>query len=163
MVSVRTKGDKIGVWLGDSNASESIITVGKKFKERLNIDPQVNHYFPFFSTDYTDRKRKKNQNFDPTFPDCSWLWSTSGYNETFWIYGKKSLRCLRVWLNHDGSYRISFDPYDYFQVKKISSLTLLCLLCKSFKKIINSANLSLQYTSSSQLIFKNSLISFQKV
>ena len=45
MVSVRTKGDKIGVWLGDSNASESIITVGKKFKERLNIDPQVTHYF----------------------------------------------------------------------------------------------------------------------
>ena len=160
MVSVRTKGDKIGVWLGDSNASESIITVGKKFKERLNIDPQVNHYFPFFNTDYTDRKRKKNQNFDLTFPDCSWLWSTSGYNETFWIYGKKSLCCLRVWLNHDGSYRLSFDPYDYFQVKKISSLTLLCLLCKSFKKIINSANLSLQYTSSSQLIFKNPLISF---
>jgi len=41
VVSVRTKGDKIGVWLGDSNASESIITVGKKFKERLNIDPQT--------------------------------------------------------------------------------------------------------------------------
>jgi len=41
VVSVRTKGDKIGMWLGDSNASESIITVGKKFKERLNIDPQT--------------------------------------------------------------------------------------------------------------------------
>ena len=41
VVSIRAKGDKIGMWLGDSNAGESILTVGKKFKERLNIDPQV--------------------------------------------------------------------------------------------------------------------------
>lgn len=41
VVSVRPKGDKIGMWLGDSNAGEAIITVGKKFKERLNIDPQT--------------------------------------------------------------------------------------------------------------------------
>ena len=40
-MSIRAKGDKIGMWLGDSNAGESILTVGKKFKERLNIDPQV--------------------------------------------------------------------------------------------------------------------------
>merc|ERR1711997_510707 len=41
VVSVRPKGDKIGMWLGDSNAGEAIINVGKKFKERLNIDPQT--------------------------------------------------------------------------------------------------------------------------
>jgi len=41
VVSIRAKGDKIGMWLGDSNAGESILTVGKKFKERLNIDPQT--------------------------------------------------------------------------------------------------------------------------
>jgi len=41
VVSVRTKGDKIGMWLGDSNVGESIITVGKKVKERLNIEAQV--------------------------------------------------------------------------------------------------------------------------
>merc|ERR1712227_182165 len=35
VVSIRAKGDKIGMWLGDSNAGESILTVGKKFKERL--------------------------------------------------------------------------------------------------------------------------------
>ena len=35
-----------------------------------------------------------------------------------------------------------------FKCKRLALLTLLCLLCKSFKKeIINSANLSLQYTS----------------
>jgi len=43
VVSIRAKGDKIGMWLGDSNAGESILTVGKKFKERLNIDPQVSN------------------------------------------------------------------------------------------------------------------------
>lgn len=41
VVSIRAKGDKIGMWLGDSNAGESILMVGKKFKERLNIDPQT--------------------------------------------------------------------------------------------------------------------------
>ena len=44
-MSIRAKGDKIGMWLGDSNAGESILTVGKKFKERLNIDPQVRFFF----------------------------------------------------------------------------------------------------------------------
>ena len=40
-MSVRTKGDKIGMWLGDANVGESIITVGKRTKERLNIENQV--------------------------------------------------------------------------------------------------------------------------
>lgn len=41
VVSVRTKGDKIGMWLGDANVGESIINVGKRTKERLNIENQV--------------------------------------------------------------------------------------------------------------------------
>ena len=44
-MSVRTKGDKIGMWLGDSNVGESIITVGKKVKERLNIEAQVRDFY----------------------------------------------------------------------------------------------------------------------
>ena len=49
VVSVRPKGDKIGMWLGDSSASESITTVGRRVKERLGIDPQVklNHSIAF--------------------------------------------------------------------------------------------------------------------
>ena len=41
VVSVRNKGDKIGMWLGDSSQADSIITVGKKVKDRLGIDLKV--------------------------------------------------------------------------------------------------------------------------
>lgn len=41
VVSVRPKGDKIGMWLGDSSQGEAIISVGKKVKERLGIDAKV--------------------------------------------------------------------------------------------------------------------------
>ena len=156
---MRTKGDKIGVWLGDSNASESIITVGKKFKERLNIDPQVikNWNLWIFRENSKNKQilqklktaniLQQTRNFpgkvkkinkvtknsqicyvfghlhraqgqkiyslkkarlqNPSdkgitkifsFPDCLRIWSTSGYNETFWVYSKKSLRCLKMWM-----------------------------------------------------------------
>ena len=52
VVSVRPKGDKIGMWLGDSSASESITTVGRRVKERLGIDPQVG--LSKFSYNFTD-------------------------------------------------------------------------------------------------------------
>ena len=35
------------MWLGDSSASESITTVGRRVKERLGIDPQVRLLKPF--------------------------------------------------------------------------------------------------------------------
>jgi hypothetical protein len=38
---VRPKGDKIGMWLGDSSKGDSILTIGKKVKERLGIDLRV--------------------------------------------------------------------------------------------------------------------------
>ena len=38
VVSVRNKGDKIGLWLGDASQGTSILTIGKKVKERLGID-----------------------------------------------------------------------------------------------------------------------------
>jgi len=41
VVSVRNKGDKIGIWLGDSSRGESILEVGRMIKERLGIDPKV--------------------------------------------------------------------------------------------------------------------------
>ena len=43
VVSVRPKGDKIGMWLGNATASDSIINIGKKVKERLMINADVSH------------------------------------------------------------------------------------------------------------------------
>lgn len=42
VVSIRPKGDKIGMWLGDASQGESIITVGNKVKQRLGMDHKVN-------------------------------------------------------------------------------------------------------------------------
>ena len=41
VVSVRNKGDKIGMWLGDASQQSSIMTIGKMVKERLGIDARV--------------------------------------------------------------------------------------------------------------------------
>jgi hypothetical protein len=46
VVSIRPKGDKIGMWLGDSSASDSIINIGKKVKERLMINADVSSHPP---------------------------------------------------------------------------------------------------------------------
>lgn len=39
VVNVRSKGDKLGVWLADSSQPDSILRIGKMLKERLGIDP----------------------------------------------------------------------------------------------------------------------------
>ena len=44
VVSVRNKGDKIGMWLGDASQQSSIMTIGKMVKERLGIDARVRKY-----------------------------------------------------------------------------------------------------------------------
>ena len=41
VVSVRNKGDKIGIWLGDATNGHSIVEIGKMVKERLCIDPTL--------------------------------------------------------------------------------------------------------------------------
>jgi len=41
VVSVRNKGDKIGLWLGDSSQGESIMTIGRKTKDRLGIEKKT--------------------------------------------------------------------------------------------------------------------------
>ncbi|XP_076044468.1 eukaryotic translation initiation factor 4E-1A-like isoform X2 [Oratosquilla oratoria] len=41
VVNVRPKGDKIGVWTGDSKKPESILRIGKKLKSSLGIPAQV--------------------------------------------------------------------------------------------------------------------------
>lgn len=41
VVSVRPKGDKIGIWCADQRNAEAIISIGKKIKERLKIDPKT--------------------------------------------------------------------------------------------------------------------------
>ena len=43
VVSVRNKGDKIGMWLGDASIGESIMSIGKKVKQRLGIDLKVGY------------------------------------------------------------------------------------------------------------------------
>ncbi len=49
VVSVRNKGDKIGMWLGDSSKGDSIMTVGKRVKERLGIEQRVSTVFETFT------------------------------------------------------------------------------------------------------------------
>ncbi len=41
VMSVRNKGDKIGIWLGDASKAESVLEVGRIMKERLGIAPKV--------------------------------------------------------------------------------------------------------------------------
>ena len=65
-MSVRTKGDKIGMWLGDANVGESIITVGKRTKERLNIENQVRKervLWDFF-VNYSGKRTKECLNIE---------------------------------------------------------------------------------------------------
>lgn len=39
VVNVRTKGDKLAVWLADAGQPDGILRIGKMIKERLGIDP----------------------------------------------------------------------------------------------------------------------------
>nr|ACO14709.1 Eukaryotic translation initiation factor 4E [Caligus clemensi] len=41
VVSVRPKLDKIAIWLGDASKNNMVLTIGKKVKERLNIDKKT--------------------------------------------------------------------------------------------------------------------------
>ena len=38
VVSVRAKGDKIGIWLNNAKENDAIMDIGRKIKNRLNID-----------------------------------------------------------------------------------------------------------------------------
>jgi translation initiation factor 4E len=40
VVSIRGKGDKIGVWLGNAKLSSSIMAIGRALKERMCLDSQ---------------------------------------------------------------------------------------------------------------------------
>lgn len=41
VVQVRGKGDKIGIWMGDSTKGDCILSVGKRVKETLGIDSKT--------------------------------------------------------------------------------------------------------------------------
>ncbi|XP_025102998.1 eukaryotic translation initiation factor 4E-like [Pomacea canaliculata] len=41
VVSIRTKGDKLGLWTRDCNRPDSIMKIGKTLKERLKIPPKI--------------------------------------------------------------------------------------------------------------------------
>ena len=45
MVNVRSKGDKLAVWLADAGEQESITRIGRMIKERLGVDSKVNLCF----------------------------------------------------------------------------------------------------------------------
>lgn len=37
VISIRAKGDKIGVWLSDTSAADSVVRTGERIKEKLGI------------------------------------------------------------------------------------------------------------------------------
>jgi len=41
VVNVRTKGDKLAMWLCETKPQDSIVKIGQKLKKRLGIDDQV--------------------------------------------------------------------------------------------------------------------------
>ncbi len=41
VVSIRNKGDKIGVWLGDAKAAPNIMAIGRALKARMGLGPQA--------------------------------------------------------------------------------------------------------------------------
>ncbi len=91
VVSVRNKGDKIGMWLGDSSKGDSIITIGKKVKERLGIEPRVRE------------KARGRLLLLPALSvllvvivsDHPWVRGSSGHNEEIGQHRKEQIRGLR--------------------------------------------------------------------
>ncbi len=45
VVSVRNRGNKIGIWLSDASRGDSVLEVGKVIRERLGIDPGLTLLF----------------------------------------------------------------------------------------------------------------------
>jgi len=41
VVNVRSKGDKLAIWLGDASQPDSLVRIGKMIKERLGIEPET--------------------------------------------------------------------------------------------------------------------------
>nr|QBH73404.1 eukaryotic translation initiation factor 4e [Thermobia domestica] len=41
VVNIRNKGDKIGVWTADASRGQSVMEIGRRLKERLNIPQKV--------------------------------------------------------------------------------------------------------------------------
>jgi len=41
VVNVRTKGDKLAIWLADASQPDSLVRIGKMIKERLGIEPET--------------------------------------------------------------------------------------------------------------------------
>ena len=88
VVSVRNKGDKIGMWLGDASQQSSIMTIGKMVKERLGIDARVRK-------NHLHRYRVALLRLFFLFPDNARVRGASGHNEEVWVDGQESVRRLR--------------------------------------------------------------------
>ncbi|KAL0266456.1 UNVERIFIED_CONTAM: hypothetical protein PYX00_008986 [Menopon gallinae] len=41
VISIRPRKDKIGLWISDSDQSESVLEIGRKLRERLKIPPNI--------------------------------------------------------------------------------------------------------------------------
>lgn len=63
VVNVRSKGDKLAVWLADASQPDSITRIGKMLKERLGIDPSEKIGFNIHNEEKAKAGSNKKQKF----------------------------------------------------------------------------------------------------
>ena len=59
VVNIRTKGDRLSVWLGDWQAAHSVVKIGKQVKERLGIKPEQTIHFNIHNEEKIRGKNNK--------------------------------------------------------------------------------------------------------
>jgi len=59
VVNIRTKGDRVSVWLGDWQAAHSVVKIGKQVKERLGIKPEQTIHFNIHNEEKIRGKNNK--------------------------------------------------------------------------------------------------------
>ena len=60
-VNLRTKGDKLAVWLADSAAAEAVVGVGRLVKARLGLQDNQTIVFSVHIVDSTSRKGPRDK------------------------------------------------------------------------------------------------------
>jgi len=63
VVNVRTKGDKLAVWLADAGQPDGILRIGKMIKERLGIDPEQTIGFNIHNEEKTATRSANKKKF----------------------------------------------------------------------------------------------------
>ena len=115
VVSVRNKGDKIGMWLNDSSQGDAIISIGKKVKERLTIDARVSNGLKISCNFILFSKFSSSDN--------SRIRGPSGHHEEVRLHGKEQVhRVRRGPLSHHHPYRVHVYVAGRANIKKICIL-----------------------------------------